>query len=104
MYKKWNQIKFPFIHRRTLSEETRNNFSILNQQNPLNLCYLQIHPIKMPEARISCSSKSHRYTVRELIKANKMDNTDGIEMAHQKSADTPNGLENGKTNHSFTSE
>ena len=33
----------------------------------------------MPEARTSSSLKSHRYTVRELIKANKMDNTDGIE-------------------------
>ena len=33
----------------------------------------------MPEARTSSSSKSHRYTVRELIKANKMDNTDGVE-------------------------
>lgn len=32
------------------------------------------------------------------------DNTDGIEMGHQKSADTVNGLENGKTNHSFSSE
>ena len=30
----------------------------------------------MPEARISNSSKSARYTIRELIKANQMDNTD----------------------------
>ena len=43
---------------------------------------------------------------KELEKMDHMgpDNTDGIEMAHQKSADTANGLENGKTNHSFTSE
>ena len=33
----------------------------------------------MPEARISSSSKSVRYTVRELIKANKIDKTDEIE-------------------------
>jgi len=43
---------------------------------------------------------------KELEKMDQMgpDNTDGIEMAHQKTADTANGLENGKTNHSFTSE
>ena len=33
----------------------------------------------MPEARISSSSKSVRYTIRELIKANKMDKTDEME-------------------------
>ena len=43
---------------------------------------------------------------KELEKMDQMgpDNTDGIELAPQKSADAVNGLENGKTNHSFTSE
>ena len=31
-------------------------------------------------------------------------NNDGIELTHQKSSDNANGLENGKTNHSFTSD
>ena len=31
-------------------------------------------------------------------------NNDGTEFSHQKGSDNPNGLENGKTNHSFTSD
>ena len=31
-------------------------------------------------------------------------NNDGIELSNQKGSDNPNGLENGKTNHSFSSD
>ena len=52
-----------------LEKHTNTSESLLSKNNQS----------KMPEARISSSSKSVRYTVRELIKANKMDKTDEME-------------------------